>query len=228
MCFSAGASFTASAIIGVIGVVATAKAKTDGQRVFATIPLIFSFQQAIEGMLWLSVKLPDLYSLRNAFTYAYLFFAMAVWPLWIPLAIYSIEKVKAAKRVLFILMVIGAVITALVIIIFILFPVNVVPTHHHLHYRFHFPEFTKSIAWIFTVLYIIATIIPPFVSRFKRMKWLGIAFLASYIFAIIFYGGFVVSVWCYFAAALSVIVVWILAETRSEIIVEKEKEKDKD
>jgi uncharacterized membrane protein YjjB (DUF3815 family) len=44
------------------------------------------------------------------------------------------------------------------------------------------------------------------------MKWLGIIFLASYLFAIIFYQGFVVSVWCFFAALLSFVVLWIVWE----------------
>ncbi|MBK5270573.1 MAG: hypothetical protein JJE22_06125 [Bacteroidia bacterium] len=46
------------------------------------------------------------------------------------------------------------------------------------------------------------------------MKWLGIVFIASYLFAVIFYPGFVISVWCFFAAILSIIVLWIILELR--------------
>jgi len=62
MCFSATASFGASAVLGVIGIVAVAKAKTNPQRVFATIPLIFSVQQLSEGFLWLSLKNQSLFA----------------------------------------------------------------------------------------------------------------------------------------------------------------------
>ena len=59
MCFSATASFGASAVLGAIGIIAVAKAKTKPQRLFATIPLIFAVQQLTEGLLWLSLKNAD-------------------------------------------------------------------------------------------------------------------------------------------------------------------------
>ncbi|MGZ5219533.1 MAG: hypothetical protein ACXWC7_05630, partial [Chitinophagaceae bacterium] len=73
MCFSAGASFGASALLGVIGAVTITKAKTIPQRLFATIPLVFAVQQLSEGMLWLSLKNPALEAGQSFFTYAFLF-----------------------------------------------------------------------------------------------------------------------------------------------------------
>jgi hypothetical protein len=64
------------------------------------------------------------------------------------------------------------------------------------------------------VLYIMATIITPFISSIKKMKWLGFVFLASYFFAVILYNGFVISVWCFFAALLSFVVLWIILSLR--------------
>ena len=61
MCFSASASFGASALLGVIGTVAVVKAKTTSQRLFAVIPFIFSIQQLTEGLLWVAIKQPDSY-----------------------------------------------------------------------------------------------------------------------------------------------------------------------
>ena len=54
MCFSAGASFGAAAVLSIVGAVAVIKAKTIPQGLFAAIPFIFSIQQVAEGMLWLS------------------------------------------------------------------------------------------------------------------------------------------------------------------------------
>ena len=47
------------------------------------------------------------------------------------------------------------------------------------------------------------------------MKLLGIVFTAAYLFAIYFYNGAVLSVWCYFAALLSIVVLWIVWEFRT-------------
>ena len=84
----------------------------------------------------------------------------------------------------------------------------------HLHYEFNIPTLVKKLIIAFSVLYIAATIVTPFISTIKKMKWLGLVFLASYLFAVIFYKGFVISVWCFFAAILSFVVLWIILHLR--------------
>ena len=211
MCFSAGASFGASALLGGIGIVAITKAKTNPQRFFASIPLFFSIQQFSEGMLWLSIKKPVLADWQPFFTYTFLVFAMVVWPLLIPLTIRFLEKNTNRKKTLNVLVTIGGLVSATVGCILLIYPVQVMPMDHHLHYSFDFPRQAENLIWFFTILYMLATIAAPFVSGIKQMKWLGVCFFASYSFAVIYYNGFVVSVWCYFAALLSFVVLWIIA-----------------
>lgn len=212
MCFSAGASFGASALLGGIGIVAIVKAKTNPQRLFATIPFVFAVQQLSEGMLWLSIRNSGLADWQSFFTYTFLVFAMMIWPVWIPLTIRLLEKDAKRKKILNVLTGIGATVSVGVGCILFIYPVHVMPSHHHLHYSFSFPEATKNLIWIFSILYFISTIIAPFISGIKGVKWLGFIFLTSYLFAVIFYNGFVVSVWCYFAAILSIVVLWIIWE----------------
>lgn len=216
MCFSATASFGASAILGAIGAVAIVKAKTNPQRVFATTPLIFSIQQFTEGLLWLSLKDPGLAANQQLLTYIYLVFAMAAWPCWIPLSVRLLEKDNARKKILNILLATGMIVTIVVILVLSLYPVKVMPMHHHLHYEFTFPPVAKGLIGVFSVLYILATVISPFLSGIRRMKWLGIVFLASYLVAVIFFNGFVVSVWCFLAALLSFVVLWIITDLRKQ------------
>jgi len=65
-------------------------------------------------------------------------------------------------------------------------------------------------------LYIIATIVPPFISRIRRMWTLGVAILISYIITTIFYVGYIVSVWCFFASVISISVLVILMGTKTK------------
>ena len=122
---------------------------------------------------------------------------------------------------------IGAFVAVCVVLVLSLYPVQVMTPdclscpfsstpslNQHLHYRFTFPPVPKGLIGAFTVLYIMATIITPFISSIKKMKWLGFVFLASYLFAVIFYNGFVISVWCFFAALLSFVVLWIILDLR--------------
>jgi Family of unknown function (DUF6629) len=214
MCFSAGASFGASAALSTIGVITISKTKTNFQKPFAAIPLIFAVQQLSEGILWLSLKDAGLAEWQSLLTYIYLAFAMAVWPLWVPLSIRLLEKNAKHKKMMNMLLAAGALVAICVCLILCTYPVKVMPMKHHLHYEFEFSESAKNLIVPFTVVYITATVVTPFVSRIKKMKWLGIAFLASYLFAVIFYNGFVLSVWCFFAALLSFVVLWIITGLR--------------
>lgn len=230
MCFSATASFGASAILGTVGVIAITKAKTKPQKLFATIPLIFAVQQFTEGLLWLSLKDPQIAAWQSLLTYIYLVFAMAVWPLWVPLTIRLLEKDARSKRIMNVLVSIGAFVAVCVILVLSLYPVQVMTPvclscpfsateslSQHLHYSFTFPPIPKGLIGSFTVLYILATIITPFVSGIKKMKWLGFVFLATYLFAVTMYNGFVISVWCFFAAILSFVVLWIIMSLRKQL-----------
>ncbi len=227
MCFSATASFGAGAILGTVGIIAIAKAKTNPQRVFATIPLIFAVQQVSEGLLWLSLKNADMASWKTSLTYIFLVFAMAVWPFWIAFTVRLMEKDARRKKIMNVLVAIGATVAITVGFVLFLYPVEVMTPlcltcplsstpdiRNHLHYEFTFPPVAKGLIGTFTVLYIMATILTPFVSSIRKMKWLGIVFLASYLFAVIFYNSFVVSVWCFFAAMLSFVVLWIIMDLR--------------
>ncbi|HEX7905167.1 MAG TPA: DUF6629 family protein [Chitinophagaceae bacterium] len=211
MCFSAGASFGASAVLSVIGTTGVIKAKTIPQGLFAGIPFLFSIQQLSEGMLWLSLKNADLASGQSFYTYTFLVFAMMVWPILVPLTIRLLEKDPMRIKRINVLLAIGITVFIGIGWVLLYFPVQVIRMDHHLHYEFDFPSKSKTGIIVFSLLYFLSTILPPFISGIKRMKWLGVVFAVSYLFAITFYSGFVVSVWCYFAAILSLVVIWIMA-----------------
>lgn len=227
MCFSATASFGASAVLGVVGIFSISKAKKQPQKLFGTIPLLFAVQQFAEGLLWFSLKNTELAAWQSILTYIFLFFAMAVWPFWIPFTIRLLEKEEKRKKIMNLFVWIGAIVAVGVSLILFSHPVKAVTPfcfscpgeataslRDHLHYEFDIPIMIKKLIVAFSILYIAATIVTPFFSSIKQMKWLGIVFLASYLFAIIFYRGFVISVWCFFAALLSFVVFWIIHDLR--------------
>jgi hypothetical protein len=232
MCFSATASFGASAVLGTVGIISLTKAETKPQRAFAAIPMLFAVQQLTEGLLWLSLKNADMASWQSLLTYIFLVFAMAVWPFWIPFSTWLLEKESKRKKQIKIFVWIGAVVAIGVSIILFSYPVQVVTPfcfncpgssltpRDHLHYEFAIPAIVKNMIVAFSVLYIAATIVTPFFSSIKKMKWLGVVFLASYLFAIGFYRGFVISVWCFFAALLSFVVLWIIIDLRKRNHIE--------
>lgn len=214
MCFSAGASFGAAAVLSIVGAVAVIKAKTIPQGLFAAIPFIFSIQQVAEGMLWLSFNRDDIPG-RSFFTYVFLVFAIMFWPIWIPFTTRLLEKDVIRKKILTMILVAGIIVSVGFAGIILLYPLEAVATHHHINYNLDLPPAIDNIMWLFNILYFTTTIISTFISSTKRMKLLGIVFIAAYLFAIYFYNGAVLSVWCYFAALLSIVILWIVSEFRS-------------
>lgn len=76
---------------------------------------------------------------------------------------------------------------------------------HHIRYQMLFPNLGLRRA-----LYVPATLAPLFLSSLKWMKLLGSAFLGSLILTFIFYTYCVISVWCFFAALLSALVLLVI------------------
>lgn len=207
MCFSANASFTAGIVLSAIGVAAIKKAKSPSQIPFAAIPLIFAVQQAAEGFLWLTLPDPEQGFIQNILTHIFLFFAQVVWPVWVPIAVILLEKGEARKKTQKVLVATGAIVSAYLAYCLFRFHVHAEITGHHVFYRQDYPPVLSDYGGI---LYVIATIFPPFFSRVKKMWMLGTAILISYIITTIFYEDYIVSVWCFFASVISILVYVIM------------------
>jgi Family of unknown function (DUF6629) len=209
MCFSAGASFGAGAVLSVIGVASIKKAQTPSQIIFASIPLIFAIQQITEGFLWLSLSNPAYASLQKVTTYGFLFFAQIVWPVWVPFSILKLESKEKRRKSEIILAGIGALVSLYLFYCLLNFPVEAKIIGYHISYQQDYPA---AISNYCGALYIVATIVPPFFSHTRRMWLLGTAILISYIITKIFYTDYIISVWCFFASVISIAVFAILHE----------------
>ncbi len=203
MCFSATASFGAGAVLAAIGVVNVHKAKISRQLAFAVIPFIFSVQQIAEGFMWLSLTHAEYAAWQHTAMYTYLIFAQLVWPLWVPVSMLLLEKNAIRKNILYVLL--GIAITLFVASGsgMIYYPVSAETNCYHIHYTLDYPATLVLLSKIF---YGTVTVVPCFVSGRKNMWMLGAAVGIAYIVTRIFYEAYAISVWCYFAALLSIIV----------------------
>ncbi|MEO8764279.1 MAG: DUF6629 family protein [Ginsengibacter sp.] len=201
MCFSTTASFGASAMLTVAGLAALRKVETKSQIPFATIPVIFAFQQFAEGFVWLSLSHPEYNHWQKIPITIFLVLAQAVWPFWAPFSFLLIEKDEKRKTVLKILLGFGSAVAIFLAYRVLFYPVNAAITPLHIHYELHFPYEQFSI--IVSIFYFLATIVPPFLAGGKRMTSLGLLNLMSFIVTVVFFENYVISVWCFFAALIS-------------------------
>lgn len=207
MCFSASASFGAGVILSAIGIASIKKAQSPSQFFFASIPLIFAVQQVTEGFIWLSLSNPTFVPLQQIATYNFLFFAQVVWPVWVPFSILKLEPKNRRRKPEIILVGIGALVSLFLAYCLLSYPVNAKIIGYHISYQQNYPS---AISRYCGGLYMIATIVPPFFSRIRRMWMLGSAVLISYIVTTIFYTDYIVSVWCFFASIISLTIFAIL------------------
>ena len=200
MCFSATASFIAGSALSAVGVVTIKKTKRKAEIPFAMIPLLFGIQQIIEGVVWLSFGS----SLLNIIaTYAYSLFSHVLWPIFVPLSVGLLETVPWRKKVLLVFQFIGMAVGLYLLYFLVKFPITSRVINESIVYDS--PHFYLILVLIF---YFAATCISSLFSSHKIINVFGVAALLSAAVAYGFYAQSFISVWCFFAAILSVIVLF--------------------
>ena len=100
MCFSASASFTASAVLIPLGLysnhLATRHERPD-YKPLALVPFFFGVQQLVEGLEWTAIDNGGLEPLGSIAAKGFLFFAYCFWMIWIPWSAWSISRSTDSK-----------------------------------------------------------------------------------------------------------------------------------
>jgi len=218
MCFSAAASFAGGVIISAIGVVTIREVHKPSQIVFACIPVFFGIQQIVEGCLWIALPDADYLNMQKIATYLYMIMAQVLWPAIIPVSVLLMEEDKKRKGILRIFLFMGLLLSVYYLYCLIFFNVNPQIMGYHIQYNTEFPD---SLAIPAFIIYLIATITPLFVSGIKRTHLLGILMFLSCLITGIFFTQFLISVWCFFAALISVVIFWILRDSKKEFIFKR-------
>ena len=199
MCFSATASFAAGTSLSIIGVATLRHTSHRTEIPFAMIPLLFGIQQLIEGVIWLTFA-HEAPMLRQTMTYAYSAFSHVLWPIYVPLAIGVLEVTRWRRKVLAGFEVAGLTVGLYLLYIIVTRPVVAQVVSRHIEYIS--PHFYIGVV---IVLYVAATCVSGFFSSHRFVNLFGALALASFTATYLFYAHALVSVWCFFAAVLSVL-----------------------
>lgn len=95
MCFSASASFTASAVLMPLGLYSAHITRSNRQPNYlplALTPFFFGVQQFIEGLEWTGIDHGKVEPLTSLAGLGFLFFAYCFWMIWIPWSAWSISR----------------------------------------------------------------------------------------------------------------------------------------
>lgn len=212
MCFSAGASFAGGTMLSAIGFATARKVTNPSQKLFASVPMLFAVQQFSEGVLWLTLRSGGYDRLQSTATYVFLLFALIIWPTLIPLAVLKMEEIKSRRKILKVLLFSGVTVSSYYAVCMVLFSVEPRIRDFHIQYVNSFPQ---SLSIPVFIVYVIATITPLFVSSVRKMYLFGILVFFSCLVTGIFYREYLTSVWCFFAALISVVIYYIVARESS-------------
>ncbi len=207
MCFSASASFSLGTVLTVIGFSAIKKVREKKQFTFALIPVLFGLQQITEGMLWLSLKNPEAVLLKNYSTLVFLFFAQVIWPFWVPYSIFKMQAGTGWSPFQKLLLIIGVLLSLLLFYCLLFFKVEASIVENHISYSQYYPNGYRLIIGL---MYLSVVVLPPFFSKVKLLWLLGPGVLVSYLLSALFYKEFVISVWCFFAAGISLFILLLI------------------
>ncbi|MFA6277206.1 MAG: DUF6629 family protein [Pedobacter sp.] len=214
MCFSAPASFVAGVGLLLVGSAAVVKSKTVPQYVLSSIPILFAVQQSLEGVVWLGLSDPAYAHWLPWAIYLFLGFAQLVWPILVPLAILLFEKEPVRRKFLLVFLGIGILTAAYLGYALLNFEATAKIQEHHIQYALQFPFQSMLLRGI---PYMLATAVSPFFSSHKQLRLLGWVLVGSYIFTALIYWQYLTSVWCYFGALLSSLILFIIIKLNKEV-----------
>ncbi len=217
MCFSPEASLIASAFLTIMTVASYRQVIKQNTQVSARLGLVlvcagFALQQFCEGLVWLGL----LKNFNSLFTqtaiYSFIFFAFIFWPAYIPVCIYRLEQDAKLRKVLKVFMAIGFTTAILLLARVIYFGVTAQVASCHIMYNSNISQFSFGFTLTVMLAYLIATVGSLLVSSFPKMRLMGALIGIAYLAAYLFYLNFLISVWCFFAAIISLMIYYLVTQ----------------
>jgi hypothetical protein len=213
MCFSAEASAGVAAAVLPVGgyCLAAAWRKDRAYLPLAAAPLLFGLQQSCEARVW--DALGGTPGLARRPSLAFLFFALAVWPVLIPAAAAAIEPPGRKRQAFAALAGVGVLFALAYYLPLATGERGPSPSVVGHSIRYDFAEVpTARSAWWWTgpALYLVATCVPLLASGDRRLRPLGVALAASAGLTYALFESAFASAWCFFAAALSLYLAYAL------------------
>ncbi len=185
-----------------VAALSVAKVRHPRELPFALLPALFSAHQFLEVAVWagldgdagrVSAGMAEL-AMR-----AYLFIAWPMLPTYLPLSVMMIDPRRRAAMRPFLAL--GLVVSAYLAYVVLANPVEVIRHDHGLEYL---TVVAHPLLW--AVLYIVAVIVPLLMSSYRSIVAFGVLNLVGLVAVAIFYMKSFASLWCFFAAGASILI----------------------
>jgi hypothetical protein len=199
MCFSPQGDLAGGVVVTAIGVDACMHLRGHREyRLVAALPLLLGLHQIDEAFVWWGLRGNVSSSVGTVAMWIYLFFALVLLPVIVPLLVMSIERTASMRRRVMPFVAVGVAVGAYLLVTMLRHPPTVQLGSYHLAYSIGLDH-----GIIVVGFYIVATCGPMLISKMRHVFWFGVANLcAVVILARLCADGFT-SLWCFYAALAS-------------------------
>lgn len=212
MCFSATANFVGSGVLGAVGAVTLTRVKHRRELLFAALPLLFAIHQFIEGFVWLGLDGILSPAVTHDMGAAFMLYAQGLLPFLLPLSVLLFEPDKKSRQRMLPFLALGVGTTLYILWALTAFPTQIYVRGNSIVY---INQATNNMT--VAALYVIATCGSLFFSEIRMMVVFGAANLAIILVVMAFKRYAFTSLWCAYAAIVSVIILayfWASHEER--------------
>jgi hypothetical protein len=210
MCFSATADFAGSVVLGAIGVATLREVKDRRELLLAAMPCLFAVHEFIEGFVWLGLDGDVSQRVMHNAGSAYVLFAQGLLPFVLPLSVFLIEPTKRQRRRMMGFVILGGLLALYLAWGLIAYPLDISMQAHSVLYGNVITNTT-----LVAMLYVTATCGSLFFSGFRPLVQLAWANLAGLLTVMLVKRYAFTSVWCAYAAVVSVIIYFFFRRSRT-------------
>jgi hypothetical protein len=198
MCFSPEASFIAAGALAPVGVVALRSVQRRDELILGTLPLLFAGHQAVEGVVWLGLDGHLSHGLLDVAVRVYLTFAQVALPVLVPVGLLLFERDPGRRRWLIGPAALGAAVSARLLWVITAHPVGAHVLGDSIVY-----DSDVHFGFVVATGYVAATCGPALLSSSSLLRRFGVANLVGLTVAAVIKYSAVTSVWCFYAAVVS-------------------------
>jgi hypothetical protein len=199
VCFSAQADLVGGVVLGAIGVdVARHVHRRRDHLALASLPALLALHQLDESFVWWGLQGHVAAGVGHVATWIYLLFAFVVLPVYVPIAVWTLEPPGRRRRIIAPFIGLGVVVSAVLLAAMVQGPVTSRLGHYHVSYTTGLHSGGLVVA-----AYVIATCGSLVFSGYRRVALFGVVnLIAVAVLARLTIDGFA-SLWCGWAAITS-------------------------
>jgi hypothetical protein len=209
MCFSATADFAGSVVLGAVGVATLREVKNRRELLLAAMPCLFAVHEFIEGFVWLGLDGDLSQRVMHDAGAAYVLYAQGLLPFVLPLSVFLIEPTKRQRNRMLGFVILGGLLALYLTWGLIAYPLDISMQSHSVLYDNVITNTT-----LVAILYVTATCGSLFFSGFRQPVDLAWANLVGLLVVMLVKRYAFTSVWCAYAAVVSVIIYFFFRRTR--------------